>query len=234
MIEVLDTGSRTEIRAKVWEEGSAEPADWQVDAYDDSSTRLTAGTIGVWSMATGSKYWDDLTVSTDGGPPGPGPSDSDVYEGFESGFTLGQPVGTHADWYDGGSGPVVTSGIGVAGSIGLAPGSAIFTSTSNCYDGGWQSPGFEGVVLQADFQTGPNGEFDDDRLGLMTAAGSTDSNYIIGVQLDHADGGIVTYWRDSTDTRIQDPIVPLTALGGNTWYRFSAIITKLTNLSAQD
>ena len=61
-IEVIDTGSRTEIRANIWAEGSGEPADWQIEAYDDSPTRLTVGAIGVWSMGPGSKYWDDLAV----------------------------------------------------------------------------------------------------------------------------------------------------------------------------
>ena len=61
-VQVEDTGTHTEIRAKVWAEGSAEPADWQADCYDESLTRLTAGTIGVWSYSAGSKYWDDLAV----------------------------------------------------------------------------------------------------------------------------------------------------------------------------
>jgi len=63
-IEVQDTGSRTEFRAKVWSEGAAEPADWQIDAYDDKPTRLTSGKIGVWSATSDSKYWDDLAVET--------------------------------------------------------------------------------------------------------------------------------------------------------------------------
>jgi len=61
-IWVQDTGTRTEIRAKVWPDGGAEPANWQVDAYDDSITRLTSGTFGVWSYSSGEKYWDDLMV----------------------------------------------------------------------------------------------------------------------------------------------------------------------------
>ncbi len=61
-IEVEDTGPRTEIRAKFWAEGAAEPSDWQIDAYDASSQRLRAGTVGVWSMAHDAKYWDDLRV----------------------------------------------------------------------------------------------------------------------------------------------------------------------------
>ena len=61
-ILVEDTGTRTEIRAKVWPENSAEPAAWQVECYDKSASRLTAGTIGVWSMGSGKKYWDDTTI----------------------------------------------------------------------------------------------------------------------------------------------------------------------------
>jgi hypothetical protein len=33
-----------------------------VEAYDDTVTRLSAGTIGLWSYHKGSKYWDDLLV----------------------------------------------------------------------------------------------------------------------------------------------------------------------------
>ena len=61
-VQVEDTGTRTEIRAKVWVDGSAEPDDWQIDCYDDNPTRLLGGTIGIWSYYSGSKYWDDLTV----------------------------------------------------------------------------------------------------------------------------------------------------------------------------
>jgi hypothetical protein len=62
VIEVEDTGTRTEVRAKVWAEGAPEPTNWQAEAYDDNSTRLTTGTVGVWSCFGGNKYWDDLTV----------------------------------------------------------------------------------------------------------------------------------------------------------------------------
>ncbi|MCD4766401.1 MAG: hypothetical protein K8R34_07810, partial [Methanosarcinales archaeon] len=67
-IQVEDTGTRTEIRARVWQDGTSEPSVWQADAYDDSATRLISGTIGVWSFTSGSKYWDDLTVNS-GSPP---------------------------------------------------------------------------------------------------------------------------------------------------------------------
>ena len=61
-IWVQDTGTRTEILAKVWPEGAAEPIEWQVDAYDDTMSRLVSGTFGVWSYSYGSKYWDDISV----------------------------------------------------------------------------------------------------------------------------------------------------------------------------
>jgi hypothetical protein len=63
IVEVEDTGTQTEVRAKVWAEGTPEPTEWQVDAYDDSATRITAGTFGVWSYQPGGKYWDDLQVT---------------------------------------------------------------------------------------------------------------------------------------------------------------------------
>lgn len=63
-IQVEDTGTQTEIRAKVWPEGDSEPADWQAQANDVSPTRLTAGTIGLWSMGSGNKYWDDIAVAS--------------------------------------------------------------------------------------------------------------------------------------------------------------------------
>jgi hypothetical protein len=61
-IQVLSTGTQTEIKAKVWQDGLMEPFNWQIDAVDDSVTRLTTGTYGVWSFNTGSKFWDDLAI----------------------------------------------------------------------------------------------------------------------------------------------------------------------------
>jgi len=62
IIEVEDTGGRTNIRAKVWPETDSEPSNWQIDAWDESATRLTSGTVGVWSYRSGNKYWDNLVV----------------------------------------------------------------------------------------------------------------------------------------------------------------------------
>ncbi|MBN1318538.1 MAG: pilus assembly protein [Anaerolineales bacterium] len=61
-VESLYGGTRINIRAKVWLDGDSEPVNWQVDCYDVSSTRYTSGTVGVWTMNTGEKYFDDLIV----------------------------------------------------------------------------------------------------------------------------------------------------------------------------
>jgi hypothetical protein len=76
-VEVKDTGARTEIRAKVWALGGAEPANWQADCFDSSTTRLAGGTIGVWSSAYGTKYWRDLFIAPLGGGADPCAVDTD-------------------------------------------------------------------------------------------------------------------------------------------------------------
>jgi len=65
-LEVVDTGARTEVRARLWPDGSAEPSAWQINAYDASATRRKSGTFGVWSMGNFGKYWDDLRITTSG------------------------------------------------------------------------------------------------------------------------------------------------------------------------
>ncbi|MEN8444313.1 MAG: LamG-like jellyroll fold domain-containing protein, partial [Cyanobacteria bacterium J06555_13] len=66
-IEEEDTGTQTNIRANVWPEGEPEPTNFQIDAYDDSESRLTEGTVGLWTAQQGGgshgKYFDDLLVT---------------------------------------------------------------------------------------------------------------------------------------------------------------------------
>ena len=129
-----------------------------------------------------------------GPPPSPMPSNCVT---FDTGYTLGQVVGAHADWFDAGAGPVVTSGNGLAGSVGLASANDIFTWTARPFN--WNSSEVAGVNLQMDFQTDGSGDFDDDRMGWIITNTSVDSTNFFGVQLDTVeDGGIVTYWRDSS------------------------------------
>ena len=131
-----------------------------------------------------------------------------------------------------------STGIGVASSIGLDSGGTIFNWTAHPFN--WNAADFQKLVLQGDFKTNvTSGQFDDDRLSWTIDGASTSSNNQFGVQLDHPNGGIVTYWSNVlSGTKINDVIVPLTALGtngtkANTWYRFQAQITKLTATSAK-
>jgi len=161
----------------------------------------------------------------------------DTCEDFETGYTPGTTVGSHADWFDGGSGPVVTGGVGVAGSVGLAPGSRIFTWTAHPFE--WSEPNLAGVILQMDFETDGSAEFNDDRMGWMITDSSTSSDYIFGVQLDNASGHlrIEGYWDHiiGVDEDKRPEIVDLdgVTLDSDAWYRFRAEITKLTDTSAR-
>ena len=64
-VEAEDTGTRTEIRAKFWREGDAEPAAWMIDFYDATAGRLTDGTFGFWGMnAADGAQIDDVLVES--------------------------------------------------------------------------------------------------------------------------------------------------------------------------
>jgi len=155
-----------------------------------------------------------------------------AWEDFDGGFTLTQTVGVHADWYDGSSGPVVTGGSGVASSVGLAPAINIFTWTAHPFS--WNATEFREVIFQMDYQTDSNAKFYDDRIGWMTTDSNVDSTNFFGVQLDNLQNdGIITCWRNASGTLIQTPIVSLTGIKANTWYRFLAKITKKTATSAR-
>ncbi|KKL56257.1 hypothetical protein LCGC14_2247220, partial [marine sediment metagenome] len=154
-----------------------------------------------------------------------------VCEDFNSGFALGSNVGSHADWYDGNNGPDVANGAGPDGSRGLEAANNVFTWTAHSFD--WSDPALLKVVIQMDFQTSTGGNFDDDRCVWNTDGAGVSSSNLFGAQLDHIDGGIVTYWRNSGGTRIQTPIVSLPGTKASTWYRFRNEITKLTATSAR-
>ena len=158
-----------------------------------------------------------------------------ICESFNT-YTPGSTIGSYTGWYDGGAGPVVTAGNGVASTVGLAAATNIYNWTAHSFN--WNDPTFLSVTFQQDFRTDGSGNFDDDRLSWTINGTSTSSNNQFGVQLDHPNGGIVTYWSNLIGgTKINDVIVPLTAGGtggtqASTWYRFQAEITKLTATSA--
>lgn len=66
-IEVEDTGTQTNIRVKIWVEGTTAPTNYQIDAISTESqsienTPLTSGTIGAWTADSGTKHFDDFKV----------------------------------------------------------------------------------------------------------------------------------------------------------------------------
>jgi hypothetical protein len=61
-IQVDARGPSTEVRARVWRAGDAEPGHWQIECADSAVNRLLHGTVGVWAGGMGEKYWDDLEV----------------------------------------------------------------------------------------------------------------------------------------------------------------------------
>ena len=67
-VEATFTGTETLLRAKVWNEVEAEPQGWQQECTDSGPAPLAMGTIGVWSMGPGAKYWDDFSVQNPDAP----------------------------------------------------------------------------------------------------------------------------------------------------------------------
>ncbi|NJR62514.1 MAG: LamG domain-containing protein [Cyanobacteria bacterium CRU_2_1] len=55
--------NRTDIRARVWQEDTEEPQTFPLIAQDNSPTRISSGTVGVWTTrSAGTKQFDDLQV----------------------------------------------------------------------------------------------------------------------------------------------------------------------------
>jgi len=154
-------------------------------------------------------------------------------EDYESGFTPSQTVGSHADWFDNGGGPVVTVGVGVNSSVGLAPANNIFTWTSEGFD--WNDPDFEWVVLELDFESNSEGTgntFNDDRVGWMIFNNDIGSSHIFGIQFDDSDNKIEGYW-DGVTGADKRPLITTWSPERETWYRLWVKVTKLTATSAR-
>jgi hypothetical protein len=61
-LRVQTATDRVRIVAKVWAEGDPEPETWQIDCYNSYASRITAGTVGIWSQGSGTRAVDDLLV----------------------------------------------------------------------------------------------------------------------------------------------------------------------------
>lgn len=62
-IQVETLSERTQMRARIWEDGTFEPKYWQAEASDTSSSRIQSGTIGLWSAKKNQHFFDDLLVT---------------------------------------------------------------------------------------------------------------------------------------------------------------------------
>jgi len=147
-----------------------------------------------------------------------GVAQADSYsEDFES-YSPGQKIGAHPGWYDGGNGPTVNSGIGVAGSVGLTEATVAFNWTALPFN--WNE--VAKVIIGMDFQTDGSGHLDDDRCAWTINSGSVDSSNLFGVQIDPGGGGynIEAYWDGGSAADKRPSIVDLPALSANTWYAF--------------
>ncbi|MGK2859052.1 MAG: Ig-like domain-containing protein, partial [Thermoanaerobaculia bacterium] len=64
LLRADDRNGKTNIQAKVWLDGTAEPATWTIDASDASEKRLTKGHIGLWSAVRGENYIDEILAKS--------------------------------------------------------------------------------------------------------------------------------------------------------------------------
>ncbi|MFA5101960.1 MAG: M20/M25/M40 family metallo-hydrolase, partial [Candidatus Thermoplasmatota archaeon] len=155
---------------------------------------------------------------------------------FDTEYIIGQRIGIHQDWYDNGTGPVVTSEIGLIGSNGLAPANSTFIWIAHPFT--WMDPDFESIILQIDFETDQFGFFDNNRIGWMITNTNTNTDNFFGVQLTNngSRNRIEGYWDHdigiNTDKR---PVIDniSTELVSDSWYRVNVEVTKLTATSAR-
>lgn len=126
---------------------------------------------------------------------------------------------------------------GVNGSVGVnnGGGSQQMNWTSHPWDWADVAVGAS-VVVGMDFQANGSGQFDDDRVGWVLAAGAGSSSYHFGVQLDNSDngapGGLGTYFRDNSGNRVlTSKLIPWASLSTSlsNWYREQLTVKKLTS-----
>lgn len=76
-LRVTDNGSLTTLKAKLWQDGSSEPASWTIETTDNEGTLLATGYPGIRAYNGASAntpntfYWDNFTVTelaADGAP----------------------------------------------------------------------------------------------------------------------------------------------------------------------
>lgn len=126
-------GDGTRLRANVWEDGTTEPAGWQVDCIDPDGT-FRAGRPGLWSMSRGLKLWDDLAVTPLGettpveDPSSIGDPAGSLYaESFEGYSDGADPAG----WFDTGAKNSLAERQSLFETIALTDGTVAFGTESS-------------------------------------------------------------------------------------------------------
>lgn len=161
-------------------------------------------------------------------------------EDFEKGYTDGEPLRVHADWFyqDENEDPTCEDDAGLGGSWGVAKGDRAFTWVAKSFD--FNDPKLVSVTIGGDWQTDPEGRLDDDRAGWSISKTSDSSDQIFGVQMDpggEGEGGlnIECYWDGDEfgDDGGRKSIVDLPKLKADTWYRLRAKFTKLSDTSVK-
>jgi hypothetical protein len=161
-------------------------------------------------------------------------------DNFDS-YLPGSNVHGQGGWVDSsGSGNAyqTVGGGGAGGTQGITVGSG--STQINWTGHGWDWGTLavnDQVIARMDFQANGGGQFDDDRVGWITQVGSqqaagNQSAYHFAVQLDNSAGGLETYFRNLSGSRVnQTTLMNWAALGtptGSNWYREELVVTKKT------
>jgi len=163
-----------------------------------------------------------------------------VTEDFETGYTDGEPLRVHADWFfgEGKDSPTCEDDAGIGGKFGVSNGDRAFTWVAKSLN--FNDSGFAAVTVGGDWQTDADGKLDDDRAGWSISNESDSSDNIFGVQMDPGGEGesglnIEAYWDGDEfgDDGGRTSIVDLPELEADTWYRLRAKFTKLTDTTVK-
>jgi hypothetical protein len=156
-------------------------------------------------------------------------------DNFDS-YAAGSYLNGQGGWTDtGGNTYQFVAGGGAGGTQGVNQGTGSNQMNWTGHPWSWGTDVSVGnqVVARMDFQANGSGLFDDDRVGWVEAANAGSSSYHFGVQLDNTAGGLETYFRNNSGTRVsQTTLLNWAALGnptGSNWYREQLMVTKLTS-----
>ena len=153
-------------------------------------------------------------------------------DNFDS-YPTGQLNGNDG-WTDtGGNNYQIVAGAGVAGTQGVNQGGGSNQMNWTGYPWDWATLAVgDKAIARMDFQANGSGAFDDDRVGWVLASGASSSSYHFAVQLDNPDGGLQTYFRNLSGSRVyQTTLIANATLGasGSNWYREELRVEKLTS-----